>query len=944
MYASYLCPVIILKQHMKHLFSLIVFLFTISTLAASDIKGIVRDADTKEDIIGAIITIKELSNSGAVTGLDGSFSFSNISLSSVTLICKSIGYQTQEVIVESKSTTELIILLKPVVHEMSEIVVLGAALNNTDNAVRGLEKNAMTVMNIVSAKAIEISPDLTVANVAQRISGVTIERNSSGDGQYAILRGMDKRYNYTLVNGIKIPSPDNKNRFVPLDIFPAELLDRLEVTKSLTSDMEGDGIGGAINLVMKDAPSIRQITANLSTGYNTLFFDRDFLHFDTKAVDNKSPYELYGEKYAAKPRDFSKGTIDLKSGKAEPNLLAGFSYGDRLFKDKFGIMLAGSYQNSYRGSNSLYFNSATATSDASNLPVLTGMNNRTYSEQQKRIGLHAKLDYKFSENHQLQWYNAYMIFNNAQVRDMKTTDFSIGYNPSAGDYNLSFNTRFRYTEQDIFTSSLKGLHNFGRLNLDWSGVYSKANNKSPDNSTIHTVTTVRANVENPISVTTLGGAERRWEHNSDEDKAGYLNLRYNDINLSDANINLSIGGLYRNKQRSNFFNQYDFRPFDESKPEGSQNNLIKGVDWNTYPEIQFMVFTPYGALGNPLNYDASEEITAGYGQAKITFRKVQLTTGLRVEHTNQGYDLKYAIDGVENNGEQVYTDYLPSFHLKYLLTEKSNLRASYFKSLNRPSFFEIVPYRIINEDYTEAGNPDLKHTIAHNIDFRYEYFPKQSEQLMVGLFYKKIENPIELGMVKQGQAVFYMPTNYGNAKNYGVEIDFIKYFYYFGIKANYTFTSSSITTTKIANYDNPDSNASEKILVKDVDQKRPLNGQAKHVANISFLYKNQEKGWDGQLAFSYTGDRLYAISRYLDNDIWQAGYIQMDASVEKRFKMGISVFAKAANIFNTPMIQYLKKSNVANESIPEHQGYNGGTMIRKDRYGQNLQIGCRYKF
>ena len=92
------------------------------------------------------------------------------------------------------------------------------------------------------------------------MSGVTVERNSSGEGQYAILRGMDKRYNYTLVNGVKIPSPDNKNRFVPLDIFPSEMLDRLEVTKSLTANMEGDGIGGAVNLIMKDAPSDRQFT------------------------------------------------------------------------------------------------------------------------------------------------------------------------------------------------------------------------------------------------------------------------------------------------------------------------------------------------------------------------------------------------------------------------------------------------------------------------------------------------------------------------------------------------------------------------------------------------------------------------------------------------------------------------------------------------------------
>ena len=111
------------------------------------------------------------------------------------------------------------------------------------------------------------------------MSGVTMERNSSGEGQYAFLRGMDKRYNYTLVNGLKIPSPDNKNRFVPLDIFPSELLDRLEVTKSLTADMEGDGIGGAVNMVMKDAPQQRLLTVNVQTGYNSHFFDNDFQSF-----------------------------------------------------------------------------------------------------------------------------------------------------------------------------------------------------------------------------------------------------------------------------------------------------------------------------------------------------------------------------------------------------------------------------------------------------------------------------------------------------------------------------------------------------------------------------------------------------------------------------------------------------------------------------------------
>ncbi len=924
------------------LFLLAVLLSLPTWASAASIKGVVLDAETGEELVGVAVVLKDNPSKGTTTGLDGSFTI-DVPTGSV-LIYRYVGYQTMELTHDGK-IERLTVQLKPAKVEMDEVVVYGYNINNTESGARNIEKTSMNVMNVMSAKAIEISPDMTVANVVQRVSGVTVERNSSGDGQYAILRGMDKRYNYTLVNGVKIPSPDNKNRFVPLDIFPSELLDRLEVTKALTADMEGDAVGGAVNMVMKDAPATRQITANVSTGYNALFLNRDFYSFDTKAVNKTSPYEQYGENYPAKPRDFSKDVLLMKSGAAPPNLFGGLSYGDRLFKDRLGIMVAGSFQNSYRGSNSLYYTNATATSDASNLPLLTVKNDRTYSERQTRYGIHAKLDYRFSARHKLQWYNAYMDFTNAQIRDNAGIDLTNSYNPSQGDYNMSFATRFRVNKQQIFNSTLKGTHGFAgdKLKIDWSAVYSKARNETPDNSSVYTVTTVRNHVQNPVSVVTLGGADRRWEHNSDEDMAGYLNATYA-VKAGNTKIDFSVGGLYRDKQRTNFFNQYDFRPYDESKPDGMQNNLIKGVDWNNYSEISFTVFTPYGSVGNPLNYDASEKIAAGYGQAKLTAGNLQMIAGLRAENTRQGYFLKYPVGGVPNDGEQDYTDYLPSIHAKYSLTPDNNMRLSYYKSINRPSFFEIVPYRIINEDYTEMGNPDLKHTVAHNLDVRYEYFPKPSEQFMVGLFYKKLKDPIEYGLISQGQGTFYMPSNFGDADNYGVEVDFMKYFRYFGIKANYTFTKSRITTDKIENYENTDPASTEKILVRNVNQTRPLNGQAMHVANLSLLYKNTEKGWDGQLSLSYTGDRLYAVSRYLDNDTWQGGYLQMDVSVEKHFKFGLSIFVKAANLLDTPMVLYLKKQNPANFVVEGYENYKNGTLVRRDYYGQNLQIGCRYKF
>ena len=175
------------------------------------------------------------------------------------------------------------------------VIIIASAGKTDDKSVRGLEKKADIIQNILSQKTIELLPDVTVANAVQRMSGVTIQRTSSGEGRYAIIRGMDQRYNNTLVNGIKIPSPDNKYRYVPLDIFPSDLLERLEVIKSLTPAMEADATGGAMNLVMKSAPDKFLLNANIAGGYSTLFSDRDFSSFSTGAINKKSPYYKQGD-------------------------------------------------------------------------------------------------------------------------------------------------------------------------------------------------------------------------------------------------------------------------------------------------------------------------------------------------------------------------------------------------------------------------------------------------------------------------------------------------------------------------------------------------------------------------------------------------------------------------------------------------------------------------
>ncbi|MGX7685694.1 TonB-dependent receptor domain-containing protein [Flectobacillus roseus] len=888
--------------------------------------GSVADQQTGEPLVGAVVRAVP-QGVYDVVGLDGNFRIKGLKKGTHTIKVSYVGYQSFEETIEISQHTNRKIQLKPHANQtLEEVVVSANSDKSSELAARSTERNALQLMNIVSGKAIEISPDLTVANLVQRVSGISIERNSNGDGQYAIMRGMDKRYNYTLVNGIKIPSPDNKYRYVPLDIFPSELLGRLEVSKSLTPDKEGDAVGGVINMVMKEAPTQLELKANLATGYSELFMNRSFDSMNKSLIHTQSPYEAYGKTYSATIQDFAKGFLDTKSASPMPNIVAGLSVGNRYMHNRLGVILAGSFQNTFRGSNSDFYNSTVY--DTETTSRITSLAQRNYSEQQQRLGLHTKLDFALNSRTKLQWYNAFMNLQNWQVRQTKTTDFSSGgYDPMAGNAGLGFSTRLRYTRQSIFNSTLQAKHQLKpNLSVNWSAVYSLATNALPENTSVNFLGKREKFVE---TLTYPTESARRWEHNNDQDIALYANVNY-----LFKGIDWSAGGLFRTKQRDNFYNNYIFKPINPF--------ALYQTDYKQYSDLSWSLENPRGTVASALNYKASEQIGAAYIMGKWSSKEWQIITGVRAEHTSQGYDMLYPLGELRPSGTQDYWDILPSIHTKYALEHNQNLRFSYFRSINRPGFFEIVPGKIVNEEFQERGNPDLKRAVADNIDFRYEYFPNASDQLMAGVFYKNIQNPIEYTLQvdeTRGQDVFYTPGNFGTAQNYGLELDVIKYFQNFGFKANYTYTNSSITTKKMIRIRNAQGN----LEPRSVDQTRPMYGQSAHVGNLSIFYKDGKKGIDAQLAASYTGERINTVSQFLNNDLWQEAFIQMDASIEKNIGKHWSIFAKANNLLNTPMRVFIKNSNPVNSSIPEQSNLSNKTLIRQDYYQRSYLLGLRFK-
>lgn len=909
------------------LFSASIISFASPSESTFNLRGKIYDKQTQEPLTGATVVLTG-TNHHSISGLDGSFNIRNIPGGSYQVEISFVSYEPLAKQIDVDKDIDLDLGLEQLVFTLGAVVVTTTRVGNTEASARATERNALNVMNVISGREIDLSPDVTVANVVQRVSGVSLERSSSGDGQHAIVRGMDKRYNYTLVNGIKIPSPDPKNRYVPLDIFPSELLERLEVTKALTPSMEGDAIGGVMDMKMKDAPDGFMLSVNIGTGYNQLFLERDFLSFDRRKTALKSPRRIHGTQYRASIDDFSVDNIDFSYSAAPINQTYGIAIGDRFFGNRLGWIVAGSYHNTFRGANSLFFE--TDVDRNTNNPFYDEVQIRSISTQQVRSGFHSKIDYRINSDHKIDLYNALITLTDIQARHRVDTNLRIGRGQGPGTGRIAERERAQIRTQQIFNTTLQGNHKiWNEFTMNWSGVYSRAINEEPDLvEVVRRSGTSRNSAGEIVKEIDLLDRDlnRRWMNNSDQDLAGYLNLIYFH-QWRDFNLEYSAGAMYRHKERSNFYDNYLFRA---SPIYQEWLGDIYDHSWN--------LFNTQGTPTDPLNYESYENVLAYYAQLKADVHNLQILGGVRVENTHFGWESNAPPQTPGRIGSIKYTDILPSIHIRYMPWDNINFRTSYFRSLSRPNFYEVIPYEINEDDYRERGNPYLQRTTADNFDFRFGYFPTQLDQIMIGAFYKIIQDPIESALLISGQAIFLQPNNFGTANNMGIELDITRYFSKFGIRAFYNFTDSRITTTKIFRF----RDESGQLTSREELQTRPLQGQSRHISNISLLYKDQRSRLDVQLAMVYTGRRIISVSPYLYNDIWQRGFTQLDLSIEKGFGKGFIAFIKINNLLNTPMRADILLPNTFNPEQVPYVDLQDNLLVREDFYKINGSLGLKY--
>lgn len=943
---------------------LLIIALTLSHLAAFSQRGIVRgsvfDAKTGESLVGVTVWLKG-TQKGCITDLDGKFSM-EVNPGVYDLQISYISYQTLliEKMVVKANEVKLFNNMKLMDSslELGEVVVSAEMVRTTEAAINTLKMKSAVMMDGISSSRIQLIGDATAVEAAKRVTGVSVE-----DGKYVYVRGLGDRYSKTTLNHMDIPGLDPDRNSLQMDIFPTNLVDNIMVHKNFSADMAADFTGGMLNIETKDFPEEKIISVSASVGYNpNMHFNpdyltykggsTDFLGFDdgTRALPDRArkpniPTPISGAT-VTETVDFINSFNPQLATERRSSLMdysLGLSLGNQILlkkKDhvgnerKLGYVLAVSYKKDYKYYDEVTYSEYQRFIDPDKYELrYATIQTGQFGEQNVLLGAIGGLAYKTTYD------KIRLTFLHLQNGESRAGKFSIRNDGEAvgqsGYYAISDN--LEYNQRALSNVLLNGSHHFigSGWEVDWriSPTYSS----SDDPDMRRTAFTYKGQ-ETSFNAGAGGNPTRIWRSLSELNLASRIDaVKKYQYKKRDAKLKFGFSHTYKDRSYEILF--FDIQFYGGQSWPNPDPALVLNPE-NIYPNKPNSIYYQSGNNNpNPNAYKSNVNNTGIYLSNEIfLLPKLKTVLGLRAEnyvqrHTgrNQTFASGDYVNGKNLSNDKVLEslDFFPSVNLIYSLTEKQNLRASYSRTIARPSFKELsfaqivdpITNRIFNGSLFTYSDWDgkLTETRIDNVDMRWEYFMDRGQIYSVSAFYKRFDDPIELVRIPEQQtSTEYQTRNVGDGKLFGLELEFRKDLDFiapalkpFNINGNVTFVESQIKMTD-AEYNSRKGYAKTGETSEDV---RQMAGQSPYVVNAGLIYSNLENGLDIGLFYNVKGPTLSIVGGGLFPDIYIDEFHSLNFSINKKFgeKRKTVIDLKFSNILNSKVESYYASYQARNQ-------------------------------
>jgi TonB-dependent receptor len=735
---------------MPKLLSLAFFFLLSGVIQAQNVLNIKIIDEENLNMPGANVQLKP-GNRKAISNQSGVATFQGLNTGRYTLIIEYVGYHTSQKAIEVKAGSNTFTeQLKSGVNIMKEVMVLGDRLKGQAKALNQ-QKNNLNITNVISSEQVGRFPDANIGDAIRRVPGITMQ-NDQGEARNIIIRGMGPELNSVNLNGERIPSAEGDNRRIQMDLIPADVIQTIEVSKTLTAEMDADAIGGSVNLITRAPSNGLRISGTIAGG-------------------------------SAPIRNGFNGT-------------ANFIIGNRTRNKKIGYLVNGSFNSNDYGSDNV---EAVWSKDANGKLYVSDHDIRKYDVKRVRRALSATFDFKLAPNHTL-----YLV-GNYNWRDDLENRYRLRHRFRGGATNLIYNSAGEITgynngevlrqtkggvandrsesrrleDQRVRTLQLIGDHLFGKVKVDWSAQYAKASEFRPNERYVSMgrrsiqVTQDISEREFPLlTSTTPLSSYTRLNELTEENQVQYeedfnMKLGFSQPIATGGKTILKYGLRLRDKTKVRDNNFFQYTPIgtmassfanitllglgNQDPPRGfyggGKYRVGSFVDPVFLGRFNFKDAASFRETDAPAeylagNYRAKETITAGYVQVNHEWTdKIKMVAGLRLENTAINYTGNIVEDEDTFKGEaklkNSYLNVLPSVNFRYAATDNMIWRLALTTGIARPKYYDLVPYFNIlpSDNELSAGNPALQPIKSTNIDLMFERYFKSVGILSGGIFY-----------------------------------------------------------------------------------------------------------------------------------------------------------------------------------------------------------------